>query len=458
MERERVYGKGQFASSQTSLEGQNGVNGTGGMASSYGMALPNLPPPTSTYSGTTAVGFDAAPLSPRLDFAPQPRARAGAGDVPNAVMQHPMADRETTNIADVPTAHHRGSAANSPSMPSSALQPSAMPMGEDTQSGKFGMLGRGARSPPIASSMPSRSASTSASNTGMVASPSMPPPIEHRRSSTMTDKKQERRVSVGSISNSLGRASLGRRGSSTGKTNTITSPNDGTSASAWIDSPQEAGGIIGRQGVIMSEPEPEHEPELELEPHVAPSGSTNGEVKNIYLKGLFSVSTTSTKPAATLIRDIDTVLSRIGIKHRSIKGGFECLHVPSIDLNSVVNGDEASMSLPSTAGPSGIGSTKRKGSLRRKSSKTVLTGGGSGSRGPSPLRQNQGSSSGTVSASEAPGPTPPRRGKRGSGEGEEDDVDWAFGTSGRAGSSLVVRFEIYVVKVRVPQVQTRTFS
>lgn len=53
------------------------------------------------------------------------------------------------------------------------------------------------------------------------------------------------------------------------------------------------------------------------------------------LQGLFSVATTSTKSPAVIRESIATVLSRIGVNHRPIKAGFECVHAPSIDLNSV---------------------------------------------------------------------------------------------------------------------------
>jgi hypothetical protein len=35
--------------------------------------------------------------------------------------------------------------------------------------------------------------------------------------------------------------------------------------------------------------------------------------------------------------DLARVLERIGIKHRLTKSGFECVHVPSIDVTSVLS-------------------------------------------------------------------------------------------------------------------------
>lgn len=50
----------------------------------------------------------------------------------------------------------------------------------------------------------------------------------------------------------------------------------------------------------------------------------------------FSVSTTTTKSPAVIKQDIRRVLDRMQVQYREIKGGFECIHIPSIDLSSVV--------------------------------------------------------------------------------------------------------------------------
>ena len=413
MEREKVYGRGHFASSQGSFEAQPKSSG-------FGMALPSLPPPASTH--TNSMGYEPpSPRNPQFaqhaqspDLPGQPRSRAD--DIPNPVMQHPSADRENSHLADLPNAHHRH-------VPS-PLQPSPMDRGEEGNK-KFGFLGK--RQPSI---QRSPSTSRSASRGDMTASPSLP--SDHRRSTTVSDKKHERRVSVGSISNSMGRASLGRRGS---QRRPVTPPR----GENGLGSPREADENGFRPGLVPPTPEPDltEESEPAPEPH---------DAKPVYLKGLFSVSTTSTKSAAVLMRDISNVLDRIGIKNRPIKGGFECVHVPSIDLNSVVNGDEASTSLANVQPES-----KRKPSIRRKTSKSNLPT----SRAVSPMRQQGYGSSGTFSA---PGTTNGTNHESGAGQGghggqpvtpkkveNDDDGDW-LPPSAR-GSSLIVRFEIYVVKV-----------
>lgn len=55
------------------------------------------------------------------------------------------------------------------------------------------------------------------------------------------------------------------------------------------------------------------------------------------------MATTSTKPAHVIKADVKRVLDRMQVQHREIRGGFECIHVPSIDLASIVsaeNGDK----------------------------------------------------------------------------------------------------------------------
>lgn len=55
--------------------------------------------------------------------------------------------------------------------------------------------------------------------------------------------------------------------------------------------------------------------------------------KPVFLKGLFSVQTTSTKPRTVINADLVRVLDRIGVQYREIKGGYECVHLPSINFN-----------------------------------------------------------------------------------------------------------------------------
>jgi hypothetical protein len=57
--------------------------------------------------------------------------------------------------------------------------------------------------------------------------------------------------------------------------------------------------------------------------------------KPVYLKGLFSVSTTSGKTVQFIRHDIIRVLKQLGVEYTEIKGGFSCRHAPSIHLAGV---------------------------------------------------------------------------------------------------------------------------
>lgn len=64
--------------------------------------------------------------------------------------------------------------------------------------------------------------------------------------------------------------------------------------------------------------------------HQASSSEDPDLAKPVYLKGIFSVSTTSTKPLPQIRADIKRVLKMLGVEYAEIKGGFSCSHMPSI--------------------------------------------------------------------------------------------------------------------------------
>lgn len=59
----------------------------------------------------------------------------------------------------------------------------------------------------------------------------------------------------------------------------------------------------------------------------------NETIKPVFLKGLFSVSTTSSKPLPVIHADIIRVLKQLGVEYEEVKGGFRCRHSPSIALD-----------------------------------------------------------------------------------------------------------------------------
>lgn len=64
-------------------------------------------------------------------------------------------------------------------------------------------------------------------------------------------------------------------------------------------------------------------------------GTREASSKPVFLKGLFSVQTTSTKSRQVIHADLVRVLDRIGVQYREIKGGYECVHLPSLDFSAV---------------------------------------------------------------------------------------------------------------------------
>ncbi|KAG5518481.1 hypothetical protein PMAC_002877 [Pneumocystis sp. 'macacae'] len=66
------------------------------------------------------------------------------------------------------------------------------------------------------------------------------------------------------------------------------------------------------------------------------NSSSDITVKSGFLKGIFSVSTTSSKPPYEIKNGLVRVLSRLNISYRDIKGGFFCIYCPSIDFNTLV--------------------------------------------------------------------------------------------------------------------------
>jgi hypothetical protein len=133
-------------------------------------------------------------------------------------------------------------------------------------------------------------------------------------------------------------------------------------------------------------------------------------VKPVFLKGLFSVSTTSTKPPLEIRKDIIRVLDQLGVSYKEIRGGFTCVHRPSIDLKSVQEG-------PQQPEPTNMVSST---SHRRKLSFTS----NAQTSGKHSSRRNRPETSYTNS------------------DASNDSVN-----DGVLGGSLILQFEIYIVKV-----------
>jgi hypothetical protein len=86
---------------------------------------------------------------------------------------------------------------------------------------------------------------------------------------------------------------------------------------------------------------------------------------------LFSVATTSTKPPPIIKEDIRRVLDRMQVQYRETKGGFECIHLPSIDVSSLQDPPRQSHHLQqASSGSNDTGTTAHhRPSIVRKASK-----------------------------------------------------------------------------------------
>jgi hypothetical protein len=166
-------------------------------------------------------------------------------------------------------------------------------------------------------------------------------------------------------------------------------------------------------------------------------------VKPVFLKGLFSVSTTSTKSVQTIRGDIIRVLRQLNVDYNEIRGGFSCRHAPSIDLKKVVD-------IPPSNQPSQVGHR------RRISFGGFNIGGGGSDRDREDFRE-----------SEKPPHTPKTPRKSGpdtsftNSDASDESVGHvhAGGSSRRAvgetsthvqselGGSMILEFEIFIVKV-----------
>ena len=161
--------------------------------------------------------------------------------------------------------------------------------------------------------------------------------------------------------------------------------------------------------------------------------------KPVFLKGLFSVSTTSTRSVLEIRKDIRRVLRQLGVDFTEIRGGFSCKHTPSIDLNKV---PELPISPAQTPGH------------RRKFSFGALRG---GDRDRDEMREDK--SPGTP---RTPGKAPIVYRSDSNSDISEVSVPRENGGSSRRipgetsthvqndlGGSMILEFEIFIVKVPV---------
>lgn len=92
--------------------------------------------------------------------------------------------------------------------------------------------------------------------------------------------------------------------------------------------------------------------------------------RSLFLKGLFSVQTTSTKPLPVIRANIISVLSKLGVQFTEVRGGFICVHTPSIGgAVSVTNSTAPTIIVNS------VGDKREEGAAERTSLKSQKSSG-----------------------------------------------------------------------------------
>ena len=190
-----------------------------------------------------------------------------------------------------------------------------------------------------------------------------------------------------------------------------------------------------RDGLRESNLPEETDQELADEEQIGKTGSMEN-MKPVYLKGLFSVSTTSNKPLAVIRADIIRVLKQLGVEYTEIKGGFSCRHAPSIDLNRVMD--------PGAPSPDAHG-------VVESSNKRRISFGGLRSGDRDQINQEKPQMNRAASRRQAPDTSFTNSEESAESLGRKDEErppgETTTHVQSELGGNMVLRFEIFVVKV-----------
>jgi serine/threonine protein kinase KIN1/2 len=178
------------------------------------------------------------------------------------------------------------------------------------------------------------------------------------------------------------------------------------------------------------------------------------------------VATTSTKSPTVIRNDLVKIFEMLGVRYRPIQGGFECAHAPSIDLSSVgsqrpdQNANEAAPSTPLRA----LSSVRRRSS-RIMGGRSPLSRGGEREARDASISQSSiardgasmvgdptSSSSFAVVGHASPFDEPASPMAISATPGGSGGRDTTTATTldypaTKMSNSLIVRFEVYIVKV-----------
>lgn len=175
--------------------------------------------------------------------------------------------------------------------------------------------------------------------------PPLPPPSLPQRSLSMSYSSRSRFDRKPALPSPL---SLGVAVAPNAETSQLPLQSDVDSVSPVSNGTQ----LLRRFGTLSVRPSSRYEPEstendtippstpgeAPMSPAMAPVPASDAPVaqekatsKPVFLKGLFSVQTTSRRPRVVIRRDLIRVLNLFGIQHHEIRGGFECTFRGSLD-------------------------------------------------------------------------------------------------------------------------------
>ena len=316
-DRERVYGKSSFASSDVSLHKERQEK-----------PIPQMPQ-VSTSDGQKVASMHPMPTSadiprdsPRLPEETHMSPRATEVTLPVTLPAPPRVARLST-LPEAPT-------------PVFESRQKSQPLGNMTGPPR-------ARAQPdeLESSLRTMNAETERRRSKML--PVMPGvPDTHarpRRSISLHDPQHNQRAPRAGI---LAQRPILEEEGTTSPTSML-SPPQSSPRSASIPMPEDEGKRIlgwrniGEKSLSSAVQSPtfdaaEERPvtSMSLSPADERADDMSGDSKPVFLKGLFSVQTTSTRPRTVIRADLVRVLNQMGVQHREIKGGFECTYKPSV--------------------------------------------------------------------------------------------------------------------------------
>ncbi|KAI0010374.1 hypothetical protein F4779DRAFT_577960 [Xylariaceae sp. FL0662B] len=158
--------------------------------------------------------------------------------------------------------------------------------------------------------------------------------------------------------------------------------------------------------------------------------------KPVFLKGLFSVSTTSTKSVPAIRADVKRVLKQLGVDYTEIRGGFACRRAPSIDLNKVTDAPGSPVPTPGHRRRFSLGiRTEREREELREMDRVPPT-----PRTPGKAPADRSDSNSELSEQESIPRDPTESSRRVPGETMTH-------VQSDLGSNMVLSFEIFIVKV-----------